>query len=349
MEGESDRGMKRISDSDDPSVHWERCQKSHQKRVEQMEEEKDKLQNEIATMNSVIGASANVSDDDIIEIDVGGKVIRALRSTLCLAPGTMFTYMFSGRWEESLKRDDNGRIFLDHDPEFIEIIVNFLRKSKIKDPTEPVRSPEIKYEKKKDFDDLLRYFGLASFLNLSPQSTLDIAEIDVVQPHGTSVVVSKSETKIRFSKDAPVQDNYFVACKPSLNSSGEGIFWKITIDTLNPAHHWLFLGIIGNLNPSIFSSWKDSTAYGLGGECAVKNGIYEDSTIERLSQGDCIYFHLKSNKLTMFNAEKNLKTVIDIDTTVSDTYYINFNFYNPDTKISLEPLTEDECERMLEN
>ena len=142
-----------------------------------MEEEKDKLQNEIVTMNSVIGASANVSDDDIIEIDVGGKVIRALRSTLCLAPDTMFTYMFSGRWEESLKRDDNGRIFLDHDPEFIEIIVNFLRKSKIKDPIEPVRPPKVICDKKKDFDDLLRYFGLTDFFNPCPcpQFTLDIA------------------------------------------------------------------------------------------------------------------------------------------------------------------------------
>ena len=55
------------------------------------------------TMNSVIGGRRGESsitdivaaDDDVIEIDAGGKIIRALRSTLTLAPDTMFTFMFS--------------------------------------------------------------------------------------------------------------------------------------------------------------------------------------------------------------------------------------------------------------
>ena len=76
-----------------------------------------------STMNSVIGGRrgessitdiiAAADDDDVIEIDAGGKIIRALRSTLTLAPDTMFTFMFSGRWEESLTRHNN-RVFLDH-------------------------------------------------------------------------------------------------------------------------------------------------------------------------------------------------------------------------------------------
>ena len=75
------------------------------------------------TMNSVIGGrrgESSITDiadaddnDDVIEIDAGGKIIRALRSTLTLAPDTMFTFMFSGRWEESLTRHNN-RVFLDH-------------------------------------------------------------------------------------------------------------------------------------------------------------------------------------------------------------------------------------------
>ena len=310
-----------------------------------MQEEKDNLQNEIETMNnSTVDSAATSNDDDIIELNARGKIITTLRSTLTLAPDTMFTNMFSGRWEERMKRDNNGRVFLNHNPELIKIIVNFLCAKEIEDPSDPMESPTIPDGKKKEFEILLRYFGLSDFFY---PSCLDIGKIEVVQPHGSPVVVTKSESKIRFSYDASVDDDYFVTCKPSLNSSGEGSFWKFTIDTLTPAH-WLFLGIIGDLNVSS-SSVEDPTAYGWACDIAVKNGIYEDSTIECLSQGDCIYFHLKSNKLTMFNAEKNLKTVIDIDTTVSDTYYINFSFNNPDTKISLEPLTEDECERMLEN
>ena len=147
-------------DDDDPSVLWERCQQSHKKWVKKMKEEKENLQNEIETMNnSIVGstsaaaATAASNDEDIIiEINAGGKIISALRSTLTLAPNTMFTYMFSGRWEESMKRDDNNRVYLDHDPELIEIIVNFLRMKKIEDPTKPVRSPMIRTEKRNDFD-----------------------------------------------------------------------------------------------------------------------------------------------------------------------------------------------------
>ena len=143
MEDESDRGMKRISDSEDQSVHWERCQQSRQKRVKQMEEEKGKF-----------------------------------------------------------------------------------------------------------------------------QSTLDIAEIDVVQPQGSSVVVTKSEKKIQFSYDVSIGTRFFfVACKPSLNSSGEGSFWKVTIDTL-PRNNRLFLGINGNLNVSSKNTgWEEKSA--------LNNGICE--------------------------------------------------------------------------
>jgi hypothetical protein len=187
-------------DDDDPSVHWERCQQSHKKRVKKMKEQKDKLENEIATMNSMIGGGRRggessitdiniaAADDDVIEIDAGGKIIRALRSTLTLAPDTMFTFMFSGRWEESLKRH-NDRVILDHDPELIEIIINFLRMKKIEDPSMKaiLRSPKIHVDKKENFDSLLRYFGLTDFF-YPPRlqhhhHELDIAKINAVQSH----------------------------------------------------------------------------------------------------------------------------------------------------------------------
>ena len=117
-----------------------------------MQEEKDNLQNEIETMNnSTVDSAATSNDDPIIEIDAGGKIIRALRSTLTLAPDTMFTFMFSGRWEESLTRHNN-RVFLDHDPELIEIIINFLRMKKIEDPAIPIRSPKVHVDKKENFE-----------------------------------------------------------------------------------------------------------------------------------------------------------------------------------------------------
>ena len=55
-------------------------------------------------MNLEVAADAaiTITDDDIIEIDAGGKVIKVYRSTLTLAPNSMFVSMFSGQWEGSL-------------------------------------------------------------------------------------------------------------------------------------------------------------------------------------------------------------------------------------------------------
>jgi hypothetical protein len=234
---------------------------SEKKGKKKMEEEKDNLQNEIETMNSIVGSAAASNDDVIIEINAGGKIISALRSTLTLAPDTMFTYMFSGRWEESMKRDDNNRVYLDHDPELIEIIVNFLRMKKIEDPTKPVQSPTVRIEKRNDFDYLLRYFGLTDFfyppLVFLP---LDIGKIGVVQPHGSSVHITKSDNKIQFTKVNGANNYNFVACNPSLNASEEGSFWKVTIDALL-GDNWLYLGIIGNLGAPKYSQ-DHPTSYG---------------------------------------------------------------------------------------
>jgi len=346
-------------DEDDPSILWERCQQSHKKRVKKMKEEKENLQNEIETMNnSIVGSTSAAAgnEDVIIEINAGGKIISALRSTLTLAPDTMFTYMFSGRWEESMKRDNNNRVYLDHDPDLIEIIVNFLRMKKIEDPTKPVQSPTVRIEKRNDFDYLLRYFGLTDFFYPSPDFLpLDIGKIDVVQPNGSTITVTKSENKILFYKENLVNGaagNYFIACKPSLNaSSEEGSFWKVTINALADLQ-WVFLGIIGNLGASN-DSFLDSTCYGWScGSKVWHAGSYRngDSGWTGFTEGECLHFHLKSNKLTMFSVQKNRKLVIDIDiATALPAYYIHFNIPYGGTKFTLEPLGDDERTRMLEN
>ena len=66
------------------------------------------------------------------------------------------------------------------------------------------------------------------------------------------------------------------------------------------------------------------------------------------TEGECLYFHLNSKKLTMFSVQKNKKFAMDIATTVP-AYYIHFNLHTRDTKISLESLGEDEREHLLED
>eukprot|EP00957_Ditylum_brightwellii_P159856 12168227-Ditylum_brightwellii.AAC.1 len=58
----------------------------------------------------------NVSDEDQIEINVGGRIITTTRGTLTQQKGTMLEALFCGRWEKELLHDEAGRIFLDMNP-----------------------------------------------------------------------------------------------------------------------------------------------------------------------------------------------------------------------------------------
>merc|ERR1712194_307355 len=161
---------------------------------------------------------------------------------------------------------------------------------------------------------------------------------------GSSINVTKSEKKIRFSKNGN-QGHTFVACKPPLDSSAEGSFWKVTIDALLIGR-WLFLGIIGNLDASKCSQ-LDPTNYGWAtGYSSYQGGVSRsgDDGWDGFIQGECLYFHLKANRLMMFSVQKNKTFTMDIATTA---YYIHFETFHVGTKWTLEPLSEDERARFL--
>ena len=69
----------------------------------------------------------DAADDDILEINAGGKIFIAKRSTLTQHTiGTRFGALFTGRWEKRLQRDNHVRIFLDVNSEGFQAIVAYL-------------------------------------------------------------------------------------------------------------------------------------------------------------------------------------------------------------------------------
>ena len=122
----------------------------------------------------------NTHDNDIVTINAGGKIFQVLRSTLCLPKNTAFARLFAKKknhdeepasdsyWSESTSLevviDTHGNVFLDHDPELIEIILNFLRAKKVEDPSDPiVEAPHVPKHKSKNFRRILNRFGLTGF------------------------------------------------------------------------------------------------------------------------------------------------------------------------------------------
>jgi hypothetical protein len=70
-----------------------------------------------------------VSDDDIIHLNIGGQKFTSTRSTLCQVEGSLLATMFSGRWEDGLKRDEDGAVFFDVNPQYFGYVLDYLRSS----------------------------------------------------------------------------------------------------------------------------------------------------------------------------------------------------------------------------
>ena len=62
---------------------------------------------------------------DIINLNVGGTKFSTSRQTLCSIPDSFFSSLLSGRIPSC--RDEHGFIFIDRDPKYFSIILNFLR------------------------------------------------------------------------------------------------------------------------------------------------------------------------------------------------------------------------------
>ena len=68
-------------------------------------------------------------DSSILKLNVGGKDINVRKSSILprTSPDSLFGILVTGRWDNNLTKDQHGRIFLDIDPEWFEVVINVLR------------------------------------------------------------------------------------------------------------------------------------------------------------------------------------------------------------------------------
>ena len=73
-------------------------------------------------------------NSSILKLNVGGKDISIRKGSILprTSPDSLFGILASGRWDNHLTKDRNGRIFLDIDPEWIEVVINVLRESSLR-------------------------------------------------------------------------------------------------------------------------------------------------------------------------------------------------------------------------
>ena len=128
-----------------------------------VEVERAKMKAEIETYNAEKQRmkAADVSDDDIIHLNVGGQQFTSTRSTLCQVEGSLLAIMFSGRWERGLKRDEDGAVFFDYNSQYFGFILDYLRAKKIATPENPAPMPKVHQDHEKNFSNLVEYLGLS--------------------------------------------------------------------------------------------------------------------------------------------------------------------------------------------
>jgi hypothetical protein len=321
---------------------WVELQRIQQKEMEALKRQRDALEQEKESMNTLAP-----DDSEIVTINVGGEVIlHTTRDTLCLAaPGSRLAALFSGRWEDHVVEDAQGRIFLDHDPELIRLIVNYLRIKRIDDPCNPkVDPPTAPEAKRQEWFCLLEHYGLTPFFtkssspfssldvakitvaqshgsplstqrvgglthSFSPFSSLDVAKITLVQSHGSPVSTQRVGDSLQLTHYVVSNAHYFVTCTPCL-VPGTRASWKVTINKL-PRSHWLFMGLIGK---SSNYSHSVSTSFGWGSPnqvCVAGKNSSGTGCWTHFTEGECLHFCLNGTKLTMFSVIKNQRFVID--------------------------------------
>lgn len=128
-----------------------------------LEEREVALEKATATLNrgrsEVFG---DKSDSDVLHLNIGGDRLTVLRRTLTSVEGSMLASRFSGRWDESLEKDQDGNFFIDQPIELFRPMINYLRAKACVTPLAPqVVSPHPKdYELRQDFYRLVEYFGM---------------------------------------------------------------------------------------------------------------------------------------------------------------------------------------------
>mmetsp|Transcript_43239 Transcript_43239/g.90853 ORF Transcript_43239/g.90853 Transcript_43239/m.90853 type:complete len:233 (-) Transcript_43239:515-1213(-) len=133
-------------------------------------------------------AQANGNEDaageDLVEVDAGGKIIAAKRSTLTQLTGTRMEGLFSGRWDETVLKDRQGRIFLDVNPLCFQAIVDYLNEKLISSEDNPPALPTIDTEYTQILKHQLELFGLSSVPMVEmPDSNIIKDESHVTQLH----------------------------------------------------------------------------------------------------------------------------------------------------------------------
>jgi len=126
----------------------------------------------------------NTKPSDVLHLNVGGTKMAVLRRTLTSVEGSMLASRFSGRWDESIERDENGHFFIDQEFALFEPMVNYLRHKCNETEGYPMDSPYSR-GRTQDFYRMVEYYGMTqgifpTELNVAYNSLENVETLDMI-------------------------------------------------------------------------------------------------------------------------------------------------------------------------
>ena len=252
-----------------------------------VENERAKIKAEVEAYNAEKQKieAVNVNDDDLIDLNIGGTKLTTTRSTLCQVQDSLLAAMFSGRWEDNIKRDKDGAVFFDFNPQHFILILDYLRVKKIEMPENPPPLPKVPEDQSESFNSLVRHLGLSNEISapskITPSEKFNCCSSGVTLEEGGQVAVHNQTTA-----------NEYVLGE-NLYSQGT-VNLKLKLESFQN-NRWMFVGVtkasVSQSLPSVSDrascEWSGSYGWGLGssGGSVWKNGSYTmDRTLRNLSK-----------------------------------------------------------------
>jgi hypothetical protein len=257
------------------------------KEFNNIEEERDKLTAEVEALKAEQQRMKSFEvSDDMIDLNVGGQRFTTTRSTLCQVEGSLLATMFSGRWERGQKRDKDGAIFFDFNPQYFVLILDYLRARKIASADNLPPFPTVSKDQQKTFTSLVEYLGLSD--EVLPSEKFTIHSTNVALQESGKVAVHDQTTGYGFALGETVYNKEIVNLKLKLESFEN--------------NQWMFVGVIrddavmsvSENNVNISRRWSGSYgwAFGIGGGRVCKDGNWTimnmNTSIKLSKQGDML-------------------------------------------------------------
>ena len=252
-----------------------------------VERERANLKAEVEALNAEKQRMEAIEvSDDIIHLNVGGQKFSTTRATLCQIEGSLLATMFNGRWEDRVKRDKDGVVFFDFDPEHFGWILDYLRAKKISSSENPAVLAEVPKNQMKNFNTLLDYLGLSN--EILPPSPTEVLHTEKFNVCSSGITVQENG---RVAVHVSNRGHKYVLGK---NVYQRGIVrFKLKLESLRN-NEWIMVGIAkAEFVPDGDGSysWTGSNGWSLGNYGQVYNKgshTYNDSLKKLSKQGDTV-------------------------------------------------------------